>query len=156
MVFGVGIPSRRIERMNVVEFADRRGFRTTALGTSVGLNAFRRFGRLGRNFALVPYMLFYRGFFTLVSASRRVPVADFVVFPNSCVKSVRMRKFGNGFVLLISASVAGKSFYAFAILRGLNDYFSRVEVVSDFFRSIGVFFGKTFVPVTRFVILPLV
>ena len=101
-------------------------------------------------------MLFYRGFFALVSASRRVPVAGFVVFPNSDVKSVRMRKFGNGFVLLISASVAGKSFYAFAILRGLNDYFSRVEVVSDFFRSIGMLFGKTFVPVTRFVILPLV
>ena len=156
MVFGVGIPSRRIELMNVFEFVDRRGFRTTALGTGVGLNAFVLLRRLGCNFALVPYMLFYRGFFTSVSASRRVPVVDFVVFPNFDVKSVRMRKFGNGFVLLISASVAGKSFYAFVLLRGLNDYFSRVEVVSDFIRSIGVLFGKTFVPVTRFVILPLV
>ena len=54
MVFGVGIPSRRIERMNVVEFADRRGFRTTALGTSIGLNAFLGQGGLLGHLAVVP------------------------------------------------------------------------------------------------------
>ena len=155
VIFGVIVPSSRIESMHVVELADCCSLGVAASRTSVGLYALGGLGGLSCDNALVPYVRAKIFFLVVMAAGCRMPVIGLIFFPNIFVEGVLMFEFINGLGFLISAHRAGVGSDALGCFGGRGGDNACIKSMIGFVCHIRVLFGHTFMPVSYIVMLPL-